>query len=167
MFWCNITADRPKLTTKWNWPIYSHDVIIHGIVSHVIVANKKSLNFTSICIFIYMVKRSVGYATRCIEHYKYRKAFTYLYNNFPGARRAVENLLKKEIWKGVMNLLNDKEGSLLKKCNLQNITEFIWSIILTDVAKYIPLLHSALIPTVTSPSNEKSLKSRLIWCRSL
>lgn len=61
-----------------------------------------------------------------------------------------------------MNLLNDKEGSLLKKGNLKNITEFIWSVILTDVAKYIPLLHSALIPTVTGPSKEKSLRSRLI-----
>lgn len=112
MFWCNITADRPKLTTKWNWPIYSHEVIIHGIVSHEIVANTKSLNFTSICFFIYMVKRSVGYATRCIEHnkYKYSKAFTYLYNNFPGGRRAVENLLKKEIRKAARTLLNDKEG---------------------------------------------------------
>ena len=108
------------------------------------------------------MKRSVGYATRCIEHYEYRKAFTYLYNNFPGARRAVENLLKKEIRKGVRNLLNDKEGSLLKKCNLQNIKEFSWSAILTDVAKYIPLLHNALISTVTNPSNEKSLRSRLI-----
>ncbi|XP_061162619.1 uncharacterized protein LOC133171838 [Saccostrea echinata] len=105
--------------------------------------------------------KSVGYACRCIEHYEYKKAFTYLYNNYAGARRAVENLVKKEIRKGVKNLLNDKEGSLLKKCNLENIKKFSWSAILSDVAKYIPILYSALIATVASPSNEKNLRSRV------
>uniref|UniRef100_A0A8W8ILQ2 DUF6589 domain-containing protein n=1 Tax=Magallana gigas TaxID=29159 RepID=A0A8W8ILQ2_MAGGI len=105
--------------------------------------------------------KNVGYACRCIEHYEYKKAFTFLYNNYAGARRAVEHLVKKEVRKGVRNLLDYKEGSLLKKCNLENIKNFRWTAILADVAKYIPILYAALIATVTSPSNEKDLRSRI------
>jgi hypothetical protein len=72
----------------------------------------------------------------------------------------VNNLVKKEIRKGVRKPLNDKEGSLLKKCNLENITNFSWSAVLSDVAKHIPILYSALIATVASPVNEKSLRAR-------
>lgn len=97
-------------------------------------------------------------------HYEYRKAFTCLYFNNAGARRAVEHLVKKEIRKGGRNFLDDKEGSLLKKCTLENIESFKWTAILADVAKYIPILYAALIATVTSPSNEKDLRSRKIFC---
>lgn len=63
-----------------------------------------------------------------MEHCEYKTAFTFLCNNYAGARGAVQHLVEKEISKGVKNLLDDKEGSLLKKGNLENIKngQLIW-----------------------------------------
>ena len=68
--------------------------------------------------------------------------------------------MKKEIRRGIKSLLKLKEKSTLaKKCNMENIIGFKWDSIMKDVLKHIPLLHAAIVATITSPSTEASLQS--------
>uniref|UniRef100_K1R5V6 Protein YNG1 n=1 Tax=Magallana gigas TaxID=29159 RepID=K1R5V6_MAGGI len=103
-------------------------------------------------------KKNIGYAVRCIENHEYRKGFSYLYQNFAGARRALHVLVKKEVRRGIRMLLRDKENKVHQKCTYENMKDFKWPDITQAVDQFVPLLSTAIIAAVTTTKNERSLR---------
>lgn len=103
-----------------------------------------------------MVKKSVGYAARCIEHYEYRKAFTFLYNNFAGAKRALNDLIEINIRKEVSSYLK-KDSALSKDVTIDNIKKLKWKRILKEAETDMPLLFTSIKSAITTKKNEEDL----------
>lgn len=103
-------------------------------------------------------QENIGFAVRCIENHEYRKGFSYLYQNFAGARRAMHVLVKKEVRKGISMLLRGKENKVHQKCTYENMKDFKWPDITQAVDQFVPILSTAIIAAVTTTKNERSLR---------
>ncbi|XP_062602465.1 uncharacterized protein LOC134264190 [Saccostrea cucullata] len=102
-------------------------------------------------------KKNAAYAARCIENYKYQKAFSHLYRHYAGARRAILVLVKREIRKGIQMLLRDKENKVHNKCTYENLKDFKWPYFTEALEQFVPILSTAITAAITTKKNERSL----------
>ena len=99
----------------------------------------------------FQVRRFVTTACRLLENYEYKKSFPIPAQPLSWRKESVQQLVKKEIRRGTKNLLKlNEKSSLAKKCKMENIVGFKWDSIMKDVLKHIPLLHAAIVASITS-----------------